>query len=66
MTCRFPPGAIGVVGGGAVHKDRMLRVASPKHLSWSSFCLFQSGFSVMKISSLPVGRLKVLLSFLFC
>lgn len=66
MTCIFPAGAIGVVGGGAIHEDRTLRVASPKHLSWSSFCLFQSGFNLMKIFSLPVGRLKVLLCFLFC
>lgn len=66
MTCIFPAGAIGVVGGGAIHEDRMLRVASPKHLSWSSFCLFQFRFNLMKIFSLPVGRLKVLLCFLFC
>ena len=65
MTRKFPAGEVGVVGGGAIHEDRTLRVMLPKHLSWSSFCLFQSSFNLTKIFSLPAGRLKVL-CILFC
>lgn len=35
MTRKFPAGAVGVVGGGAIHEDRTLRVMLPKRLSWS-------------------------------
>lgn len=52
---KFPAGAVGVVGGGAIHEDRTLRVVLPKRLSWSSY-LFQSGFNLRKIFSLPAGE----------
>lgn len=33
-------GQLGVVGGGAIHEDRTLRVVLPKRLSWSSSVCF--------------------------